>query len=205
LESFNLLKGSAGDPLKIAVHPCRRLDDAPDLPFSFRPKARHGLALAVEVRLHFRELFNDGFDAMSETSPRQILIHHLHLGLLALPCNPGFGDGNQGFTQGHGDSYGAPRLRNPHSINQVEGIRALWQCLGDNQSNVRLGGTLIIAAALQASVAPVLGALRLLKDGAAALPGGVCHVLDNVPAKLAFRNSLDLIEWKLLIQQPFKF
>jgi hypothetical protein len=41
------------------------------------------LPLAVEVILHVRELLDDGVDAVTEAGAGQVLIDHLHFGLLA--------------------------------------------------------------------------------------------------------------------------
>src|SRR4051812_33072235 len=85
LEPVDLLKGTAGDALEIAIHAGGRLDDAADLLFAFGPEPQRGLSLAIEILLHRRELLDDRLDAMLEARAGQITVDQLHLGLLPLP------------------------------------------------------------------------------------------------------------------------
>src|SRR5208337_3815601 len=74
IEAFDLLKRAPRDALHIAIHACRRVDHAADLLLALGPCFLHRLALFFEVALHFAELLDDGFHAVAETRPRQILV-----------------------------------------------------------------------------------------------------------------------------------
>src|SRR6266852_4078865 len=70
---------------------CRRypagrggLDHVANLLLTLGPEARHSLPLLLQVLLHVRKLLDDSFETLPETRSCQILVYHLHLGVLAL-------------------------------------------------------------------------------------------------------------------------
>src|ERR1700733_12241799 len=83
-QSVDLLQRFSSDSLKVTIHAGGRLDDSSYLFFTLGPKARHCFPFPVEVCLHVGKFFEDCFDAMSKPRAHQVLIDHLHLGLLPL-------------------------------------------------------------------------------------------------------------------------
>ena len=111
------------------------------------------------------EAFDNGLDPVPEPRAGQVLVHQLHLGLLAFASQPGGRQRDQRLSQGDGHGHGAPRFRHPHPIDLVKGLQVFRQRLRHDQRDVSLGCPLIFSHLAELAVA--LGALGLPRDGAA--------------------------------------
>src|SRR3954469_3486703 len=84
IQALDVGHGAAGDALEIAVEAGGGVEHATELLLALGPQPHHGLAFAVEVRLHLGEALDDGVDAVTESRAGQVGIDQLHLALLAL-------------------------------------------------------------------------------------------------------------------------
>jgi hypothetical protein len=120
LQPVDFEQAAASDALQVAVQPGRRFDDAANLLFTFRPQPHHCLAFAVKVGLHVAEPFDDGLDPVPESRAGQVLVHQLHLGLLAFTGEPRCRQRDQRLAQGDGHGDSAPRFAHPDPVDLVK-------------------------------------------------------------------------------------
>ena len=139
IEPFDLLKRAPRDALHIAIHSGSRVDDFADLLLPLGPCLLHRLAFFFQVALHLAELLDDGLHAVTKTRTRQILVHRLHLGLLAFAGFPGGRDLDQQVTDGNRQRDEAFRRSDPDAFNLAKGFDGFRERLADDDCGVGLG------------------------------------------------------------------
>jgi hypothetical protein len=87
-----------------------------------------------------------------------------HLGLLPLSSQARAVHLNERLPKCDGDWYRAAGVGDPYTIDQIEMLNVLRQCLGDDERDVGSASALVIAELGKPSVAPSLCSLRLPKN-----------------------------------------
>lgn len=86
-KAFEFGDGLSGDALKVAVEISAGGDNGVELGFAFGPKAHCGSALAIEMRLHVDEGFDDQADVPAEFRAGEIAADHFDPGVMAGRCS----------------------------------------------------------------------------------------------------------------------
>ena len=134
----------------------------------------------------------------------QILIDHFRLGLLPLFDQARCADLKQRAAQNRGNRDNHSRMRNPHSVDHVEGVDAVRKGLGYQNRDFRLCSALVFPQFGKPTIAPILCSLGLPEDGAGHHSSGTDDPLNGVSPKLAFLDWLDRVMRKVRSQQAFE-
>src|SRR6266571_6476277 len=97
------------------------------------------------------------------------------------------------MAQYRGHRQDAPRVRDPHAVDDIEGFNALRECAGRDYRDFGLRPSLIFTQLHEPAITPVLRALRFPKDRAARKAAWADHALERVSAKLTLWNWLNRV------------
>ena len=160
-EAFEFGDGLSGDALKVAVEVRAGRDDGVELGFAFSPKAHCGSALAIEVRLHVGEGFDDRADVPAELSAGEIAVDHFDPAVMAGRCLTAVGERDQRLPQRDCQRDCEARRTDPDVSGDAASLDVLGQGVGHNQSDVGFGGALVIAQFTEPAITPGPGLLAL--------------------------------------------